>query len=116
MAGVDEKLHVGEYETIIHQLANFLIFPEELLTGIMDQKSQNSIFTQAATTIMQYNPAERDPMFEFLVSVAMSDNELFSTEIDFLYEVGTNLFKYSPKEIAQKITYVVRGNFILRLY
>jgi hypothetical protein len=116
MAGVDEKLHLGEYETIIHQLANFLIFPEELLTGIMDQKSQNSIFAQSATTIMQYNPAERDPMFEFLVSVAMSDNELFSNEIDFLYEVGTNLFKYSHKEIAQKITNVVRGNFIPRLY
>lgn len=116
MAGVDEKLHLGEYETIIHQLANFLIFPEELLTGIMDQKSQNTLFAQSATTIMQYNPAERDPMFEFLVSVAMSDNEIFSNEIDFLYEVGTNLFKYSPKEIAQKITYVVRGNFMPRLY
>ena len=65
---------------------------------------------------MQHNPAERDPMFEFLVGVAMSDNELFSKEIDFLYEVGANLFNYSAKEIAQKITFVVRGNFLPRLY
>ena len=65
---------------------------------------------------MQYNPAERDPMFEFLISVAMSDNELFTNEIDFLYEVGSDLFKYSAKEIAQHITYVVRGNFLPKLY
>ena len=65
---------------------------------------------------MQHNPAERDPMFEFLVGVAMSDNQLFTKEIDFLYEVGTNLFKFSTKEIAQKISYVVRGNFIPKLY
>jgi hypothetical protein len=55
-------------------------------------------------------------MFEFLVSVAMSDNEIFDKEIDFLYEIGANLFKFSNKEIAQKISYVVRGNFIPRLY
>ena len=65
---------------------------------------------------MQHNPAERDPMFEFLVSVAMSDNELFKKEIEFLYEVGENVFKYSAKEIAQRIAFVVRGNFIPKLY
>ena len=116
MAGVDEQMKKEEYEIIIHRLANFLIFPEEVLKGIIDQKSQNNIFQQTASTIMQYNPAERDPMFEFLISVAMSDNELFTREIDFLYEIGANLFKYSSKEIAQKISYVVRGNFIPRLY
>jgi len=116
MAGVDEQMNMEEYETIIHQLANFLIFPEALLKGIIDQKSQDTVFLQTASTIMQYNPAERDPMFEFLISIAMSDNELFTKEIDFLYEIGTNLFKYSPKEIAQKISYVVRGNFIPKLY
>ena len=116
MAGIDEQMKKEEYETIIQQLANFLIFPEELLQGIIDQKSQNDVFLQAASTIMQFNPAERDPMFEFLISVALSDNHLFTREIEFLYEVGANLFKYSPKEIAQKISHVVRGNFIPKLY
>ena len=116
MAGVDEQMTREEYEIIIHRLANFLIFPEELLQGIIDQKSQNTIFLQTASIIMRYNPAERDPMFEFLISVAMSDNELFTKEVDFLYEIGANLFKYSPKEIAQKISYVVRGNFLPKLY
>ena len=116
MAGIDEQMKKEEYETIIQQLANFLIFPEELLQGIIDQKSQNDVFLQSASTIMQYNPGERDPMFEFLTSVALSDNQLFTKEIDFLYEVGANLFKYSPKEIAQKISSVVRGNFIPKLY
>ena len=116
MAEVDEQMKKEEYEIIIHRLANFLIFPEQVLKGIIDQKAQNNVFLQTASTIMQYNPAERDPMFEFLISVAMSDNELFTKEIDFLYEVGANLFKYSPKEIAQKISYVVRGNFLPKLY
>ena len=116
MAGVDEQLKKEEYEIIIHRLANFLIFPEQVLKGIIDQKAQNNVFLQTASTIMQYNPAERDPMFEFLISVAMSDNELFTKEIDFLYEAGANLFKYSAKEIAQKISYVVRGNFLPKLY
>ena len=116
MAGIDERMSRDEYEIIIQRLANFLIFPEELLQGMIAQKVQDKVFVQSASTIMQYNPAERDPMFEFLVSVAMSDNELFDKEIDFLYEVGANLFKYSPKEIAQKISYVVRGNFIPKFY
>jgi len=116
MAGIDEQMKKEEYETIIQQLANFLIFPEQLLQGIIDQKSQNDVFQKSASTIMQFNPAERDPMFEFLTSVALSDNQLFTKEIEFLYEVGANLFKFSPKEIAQKISYVVRGNFIPKLY
>ena len=116
MAGVDEQMKKAEYELIVHRLANFLIFPEELLQGLIQQKSQYTVFVQSASTIMQYNPAERDPMFEFLIGVAMSDNELFTKEIDFLYDIGVNLFKFSPKEIAQKISRVVRGNFIPRLY
>jgi len=116
MSGVEGQMNRDEYEVIIEQLANYLIFPGELLQGIIDQKAQNNVFLQSATTIMQHNPAERDPMFEFLVGVAMSDNQLFTKEIDFLYEVGASLFKYSPKEIAQRISYVVRGNFIPKLY
>lgn len=116
MAGVDEQMKKQEYELIIHRLANFLIFPEELLQSIINQKAQYTVFVQSASTIMQYNPAERDPMFEFLIGVAMSDNELFTKEINFLYETGANLFKYSEKEIAQKIGHVVRGNFLPRLY
>jgi len=116
MAGVDEQMTKEEYETIIQQLANYLIFPGELLRGIMEEKSQNKLFLQSASTIMQHNPAERDPMFEFLTSIALSDNQLFTKEIEFLYEVGANLFKFSAKEIAQKIGFVVRGNFLPRLY
>ena len=116
MAGIDDQLTKEEYETIIQQLANYLIFPGQLLKGIIDENSQNDIFMQSASTIMQHNPAERDPMFEFLISIALSDNQLFTKEIDFLYEAGTNIFKYSAKEIAQKISYVVRGNFIPRMY
>jgi Peptidase family M48 len=116
MAGVDDQLTKEEYEAIIKQLANFLIFPRQLLKGIMDEESQNDIFLQSASAIMQYNPAERDTMFEFLINIALSDNQLFTKEIDFLYEAGANLFKYSALEIAQKISYVVRGNFIPRMY
>jgi len=97
-------------------LATFLIFPGEFLQGIIDQKAQDKMFLQSASTIMQYNPEERDPMFEFLIGVAMSDNKLFTKEIDFLYEIGANLFRYSAKEIAQRISQVVRGNFIPKLY
>jgi hypothetical protein len=116
MAGIDDQLTKEEYDAIIQRLANYLIFPRQLLQGIMEEKSQDSVFTQSASTIMQYNPAERDPMFEFLISVALSDNQLFTKEIDFLYETGANLFNYSKKEIAQKISYVVRGNFLPRMY
>lgn len=116
MAGVDEQLTVEEYEAIIERLANYLIFPRQLLQGIMEEKSQETVLQQSATTIMQYNPAERDPMFEFLISVALSDNQLFTKEVDFLYEIGNKLFNYSAIEIAQKIAYVLRGNFIPKLY
>ena len=116
MAGIDDQLTREEYDAIIQRLANYLIFPRQLLEGIMEEKSQAGVFEQSASTIMHYNPAERDPMFEFIISVALSDNQLFTKEIDFLYETGANLFNYSKKEIAQKISYIVRGNFLPRMY
>lgn len=116
MSEVDEQMTREEYDAIIERLDNYLIFPRQLLQGIMDQKSQATLFMQSASTIMQFNPAERDPMFEFLINIALSDNQLFTKEIDFLYETGANLFNYSAKEIAQKISYVVRGNFLPRMY
>ncbi len=116
MAGIDDQLKKEEFNFIVERLANYLIFPAELLHGILEQKSQEKLFLESASTIMQYNPAEREPMFEFLVRVALSDNELFNKEVDFLYEVGANLYKYSAKEIAQKISFVVRGNFLPKLY
>ncbi len=76
MAGIDEQMAREEYDAIIERLANYLIFPRELLQGIMEEKSQDSVFEQSASTIMQFNPAERDPMFEFLISVALSDNQI----------------------------------------
>ncbi len=116
MAGIDEEMSRDEYETIIQTLASYMIFPKELFMWIIENKSQEKHFRESAAVIMQYNPAERDPMFEFLISVALSDSQIFTKEINFLYQVGAELFHYSAKEIAQKIAYVIRGNFIPKLY
>lgn len=116
MAGIDDEMSRDEYETIIRTLASYMIFPNELFMWIMENKSAEQHFRESAGVIMQYNPAERDPMFEFLISVALSDNEIFTKEIEFLYQAGAELFHYSTKEIAQKIAFVIRGNFVPRLY
>ncbi len=116
MASIDDQVSEKEYEMVIRTLSQYLIFPKGIIDDIAKNGDPQKTFIDSTGEIMKYNPAERDTLFDFLINVGIADNQIFKSEIDFLYEAGEKLFGFTKKEIAQKIGIIVRGNFIPKLY
>jgi len=116
MASLDEKLTGEEIELILDQLSAFTVFPKEFLNQIYEGGKANEIFSEAITQILALNPSERISMVAYLANLAISDNQVFTKEIDYVYEVGVSLFKMDKREVAQIIASIVQGKFVPKLY
>ncbi len=116
MASLDEKLTGEEVELMLDQLSVFTVFPKEFLNQIYESGKANEVFGEAITQILALNPSERISMIAYLANLAISDNQLFKKEIDYVYEVGVNLFKMDKREVAQIVASIIQGKFIPNLY
>jgi hypothetical protein len=116
MARVDREMNADELEHILKILSIYTIFPKNFLSKIIELDKPMDIFMQSAERIINQNPGERYMMFDYMINVALSDNEIFGDEISFLYEVGEKMFGFSKKETAQQIAEVVKNGFIPKLY
>ncbi|MCI0514026.1 M48 family metallopeptidase [candidate division KSB1 bacterium] len=116
VSGIDQQLTEMELNEIIDLLAQFTIFPKEFLDQIVQSGKVHEIFENSIVGILRQNPSERYGMFEFLVGIALSDNEIIQGEIDILYEIGEKLFQFTRKEIAQIIGGVIQKRFVPRLF
>jgi hypothetical protein len=112
MASIDDAMNEVEYEAILNALADYLIFPVELLKQIIDKGIQKDLFLSSTQKILQLNPIEREAMFDYLISISLTDKHIMDKEIVFLNETGQNLFQFSTKEIAQKIGFQIQRSFI----
>jgi Peptidase family M48/Tellurite resistance protein TerB len=115
MASIDEKVDASEYEAILNTLASFLVFPVNMLKQIMKKGNQKELFLTSAQKLLQQNPIERDDLFDYLIAIALTDKKILEKEIVFLNEAGQNLFQFSPKEIAQKISFRIQQSFIPKI-
>jgi hypothetical protein len=71
---------------------------------------------ESAQNIVKINPGERYTLFEFLIGMSISDQQLFQKEIAFLYDIGEKFFGFPRKEIAQMIANMINKNFIPKIY
>jgi hypothetical protein len=116
MASVDKEITEGELETIVENLSGFTVFPREFLAGIIEAKQINEIFQKSVTEILKANPIERNILLQYLVNLAISDNEISDNEIEQIYKIGENYFGMAKREIAQIIAGVIQGRFMPNLY
>lgn len=116
MAQVDKKVSREEMNEIVNILAQYTIFPAEFLESIIASRKIDELFQNSTRTLLAESPVERGPMFEFLIGIALSDNEIISKEIELLYKIGTEIFNFSRKEIAQIIGKGIQGRFSPRLF
>ncbi len=115
MSGADKKLESREVERILNILAQFMIFPKEFFDHILANGDVNQIFQQSVTAILQRNPGERYPMLEYLIGMALSDNEIFATELDLIFQIGESVFGMTRKEVAQIMGAVIQNTFVPRI-
>lgn len=116
IAQVDEKVTREEMDEIVNLLAQFTIFPARFLDAIVESGKLEELFQNSTEAIISESPGERGPMFEFLVGIALSDNEIIKPEIDLLYKIGESLFGFTHKEVAQIIGQAIQNRFSPKLY
>ena len=116
VAGLDEKVSEYEYEKIIMTLSNFAIFPKADFEEILKSGQVDKIAAESATFIVKKNPAERYPLFGYMVEMVLSDRKISRKEVSFLYEIGKKFFGFSRKEIAQLIAEPIHRSFVPEIY
>lgn len=115
IAGADEKMDQDELEQVISSLSRQMVFPQEMLGNIYNSGKVEEIFYGSAGEIIKANPGERYGMFEYLVSIALADRQIFQQEIDFLYKVGEQ-FGFTRKEVAQITANMIQRDFVPDVY
>ncbi len=115
VAGIDKEISEKELTNITSALASFTVFPKEFLDSVIKSNKVEQIFEQSIVAIIQMNPGERLNMFNYLIDIALSDNEIFRGEIDLLFTLGGKYFGLSRKEMAQIIAAKIHTSFIPRI-
>jgi len=116
IAGIDQDFARREIERIVDLLSQITIFPKKFLDNIVQSKKVEERFHQSVQVLLEKNPGERFPMFEYLINIALSDNDIVKAEIDVLYEIGEKVFGFTHKEIAQIIASQIQHNFYPKLF
>ncbi|MCG2759975.1 MAG: M48 family metallopeptidase [Candidatus Delongbacteria bacterium] len=117
MAQIDKQITEVEVEAILDTLANYLLFPKQFLDEMIKSQNANEIFNDSINNLL--NPKknrgsivqEAEMMFNFLVGVAVSDNDIIQSEINFLYKIGIDLFGFTKEKISYMIAEIIANNF-----
>ncbi|HOX26140.1 MAG TPA: M48 family metallopeptidase [Candidatus Krumholzibacteria bacterium] len=115
VANADRQVDPDELDAILEPLANFTHFPAEYFRHVLEDRDVKTVFHESAGAILAANPGERFPMFNFMVQVVLADRRLEKREIELLFEVGENLFRFQRKEIAQMLAEALQKEFVPRL-
>jgi len=118
MAMVDKKMHEKEYLHIINNLSNYQIFPEDFLESLSNAgfEKVQEVFMGSLQKILELNPQEKSEMLNYLIQLAITDNRINQAEMELIFDLGTKLFDYSRKEIAQMIATGIQQNFMPKLH
>jgi len=116
VAGLDEDVSDNEYEKIIKTLSGFAIFPKEDFQNILHSGRIAETAAESAQFIISKNPAERYPLFSYMIEMALTDRKISRKEVSFLYEIGEKFFGFPRKEIAQLIADPIHKSFIPEIY
>lgn len=114
MATIDGEMSIGEVEKILMALAGFNIkFPLKYFSEIceIDQEEITKLFNDSVNYILERNPFERYDMFNFLMDIVICDRSINENEVEFLFNIGTNVFGLARKEIAQAFGAIIRASF-----
>jgi Zn-dependent peptidase ImmA (M78 family) len=117
MAQIDKLISEDEIEAILDTLANYLLFPKQFLDEMISSSKVNEVFNDSIGNLLDPKKnrgsieQESEMMFSYLISIAVSDNDITKHEIDFLYKIGSELFGFTREKIAYMIASVIANNF-----
>ena len=117
MAQIDKKITQQEMDAIIDTLANFLLFPKQFIDELIKGQNINDVFNDAINNLLDPKKnkgsieQESEMMFNYLIGIAVSDNNLSKEEITFLNNIGSQLFGFTKEKISYMTAVVLANNF-----
>ena len=109
-ANVDGKVTKEEYETIVSNLANSMIFPKAFLEDILKQ-DVDKLFAESVNQILQYNPSLKPALLDYIVGVVIADKDIAEKEVNFIYHIGQQL-GLSVKDISMIFAEKVQRSYV----
>lgn len=109
-ANIDGKITDIEINSILEQLSAQQIFAKEYLKAISKQ-DLSQVFNDSVAKIMSIEPGYREPMLRYIINLIIADNSLSIEEMNFIFEIGANVFGYSKKECAIMIAQQIQQGF-----
>lgn len=116
LANIDKKMSDKEYNEIINTLANYTLFPQNILKDVVESEKIVEVFENSTKELLTKSPSEKYGMFNFLIQLALSDNEILNSEIELLFQIGRDYFAFNDKEIAQLIAENIHKAFVPKLF
>lgn len=110
VANADDEFTKEEYEQILSNLSGYQMFPKKFLDEV-SQQDVVKIFQESASKILEQEPALRDTLFNFVLSLLFADKKFNDKELEFVYELGKNFFGYSEKEISGMFAAMIQAAF-----
>lgn len=110
VSNIDGTVSEKEVEQIVRQLSELKIFPNKFLDEIA-KGDVVAIFDEAVENILRINPAMRDGLLSFIISMVMSDQNIQREEIDFIYKFGESI-GFGEMEVAQYIAVQIQKEFV----
>lgn len=110
VANADDEFTKEEYEDILSQLSAYQMFPKAFLDNI-SQQDVPAIFNDSVANILNLEPALRDGLFNYILTIVFSDKKFNDKEIELIYELGTKMFGYSEKEVAGMFAAMIQVAF-----
>ena len=109
-ANVDGKVTKEEYETIVSNLANSMIFPKAFLEDILKQ-DVDKLFAESVNQILQNNPSIKPALLDYIVGVVIADKDIAEKEVNFIYHIGQQL-GLSVKDISMIFAEKVQRSYV----
>lgn len=116
IAGLDEGVSPEEEERIMEYLANFTVDPriylKEFLETLRDPKELKRLLKETIEKLLQIDPEERYPFFQYLCQIAIADRKIEQVEVDFLTNIATQLLGMHEIEASRIFVQALReGKF-----
>lgn len=111
VASSDEDINDDEVEAILQNLSAYQMFPKIYLEKI-SKGNVGELFAEAVGKIMEDDPGQREGMFRYIISIVMADKEFKPKEVEIVYEIGQNVFGYTPKEISLHFAEMIQVGFV----
>ena len=108
---IDGEVTEKEIEAVLNNLSSFHIFPRDFLDNVCKQNVEE-IFFSSIQEILKRDPGMREGMFNYIISLVLSDSSFNQKELDFIFQIGRECFGFSEKEIADRMAVAIQKNFI----